>query len=42
MIVMTILLMRIIRDEMKEKNLNPDINIEQEDNQNNPHWTKTY
>ena len=28
------------RDEMKEKNLNPDINIEQEDNQNNPHWTK--
>ena len=28
------------RDEMKERNLNPDINIEQEDNQNNPHWTK--
>ena len=25
------------RDEMKAKNLNPDINIEQEDNQNNPH-----
>lgn len=23
------------RDEMKERNLNPDINIEQEDNQNN-------
>ena len=28
------------RDEMKEKNLNPDINIEQEDNQNNPHLQK--
>ena len=28
------------RDEMRERNLNPDINIEQEDNQNNPHWTK--
>ena len=28
------------RDEMKERNLNPDINIEQEDNQNNPHWEK--
>ena len=28
------------RDEMKEQNLNPDINIEQEDNQNNPHWEK--
>jgi|TARA_R100001440_G_scaffold35647_2_gene54695 hypothetical protein len=28
------------RDEMIEKNLNPDINIEQEDNHNNPHWTK--
>tara|TARA_R100001591_G_scaffold5028_1_gene11321 strand:+ start:2082 stop:3035 length:954 start_codon:yes stop_codon:yes gene_type:complete len=28
------------RDEMKNENLNPDINIEQEGNQNNPHWTK--
>ena len=28
------------RDEMKDKNLNPDINIEQEDNQNNPHLQK--
>ena len=28
------------RDEMKEKNLNADINIEQEDNQNNPHLQK--
>ena len=28
------------RDEIKEKNLNPDINIEQEDNQNNPHLQK--
>jgi len=28
------------RDEMKAKNLNPDINIEQEDNQNNPHLQK--
>ena len=28
------------RDEMKAENLNPDINIEQEDNQNNPHWEK--
>ena len=28
------------RDEMRNENLNPDINIEQEDNQNNPHLTK--
>ena len=28
------------RDEMKKENLNPDINIEQEDNQNNPHLQK--
>ena len=28
------------RDEMKDANLNPDINIEQEDNQNNPHLQK--
>jgi len=28
------------RDELKNEELNPDINIEQEDNQNNPHWTK--
>ena len=29
------------RDELKgRENCNPDINIEQEDNQNNPHWTK--
>ena len=28
------------RDEMKKNNLNPDINIEQEDNQNNPHLQK--
>ena len=28
------------RDELINEELNPDINIEQEDNQNNPHWTK--
>ena len=28
------------RDEMKKNNLNPDINIEQEGNQNNPHLQK--
>ena len=28
------------RQEMKDKNFNPDINIEQEDNQNNPHLQK--
>ena len=28
------------RDEMKKENLNADINIEQEDNQNNPHLQK--
>ena len=28
------------RDEMKDANLNPDINIEQEDNQHNPHLQK--
>ena len=28
------------RDEMKNNNLNPDINIEQQDNQNNPHLQK--
>ena len=28
------------RDEMKKENLNPDINIEQEGNQNNPHLQK--
>jgi hypothetical protein len=28
------------RDEMKKENLNPDILIEQEDNQNNPHLQK--
>ena len=28
------------RDELIAENCNPDINIEQEDNQHNPHWTK--
>ena len=28
------------RDELVAENCNPDINIEQEDNQHNPHWTK--
>ena len=28
------------RDELIAQNCNPDINIEQEDNQHNPHWTK--
>ena len=29
------------RDELKgRENCNPDINIEQKDNQSNPHWTK--
>ena len=29
------------RDELKDReNCNPDINIEQKDNQSNPHWTK--
>ena len=28
------------RDELINEELNPDINIEQENNQNNPHWTK--
>jgi hypothetical protein len=32
-----ILLMRIISDELINEEGNPDINIEQEDNQNNPH-----
>ena len=29
------------RDELKDReNCNPDINIEQKENQSNPHWTK--
>ena len=28
------------RKDLKDNNLNPDINIEQEDNQNNPHLQK--
>ena len=29
------------RDELKgREDCNPDINIEQKDNQSNPHWTK--
>jgi len=28
------------RDELIAENCNPDINIEQENNQHNPHWTK--
>ena len=36
-----ILLMLMYRDELKgREGCNPDINIEQKDNQSNPHWTK--